>query len=911
MPRDTPRLTVHVDNDAAHHSGRSFELALEIAGSVLIASAGAGQTCALTLGADPVIEAHGPNAASTLLRALAGAQLRGSERRRGDHEARLLEPIRETANGTREVRTSADGVAVLGPLHPPADHIAPLILVAAPREVGNVTLLDDRRSRALAISSLDDLRNQWQDLRVDGAPEMTVAAPTSPTGDRVNTPDEETRGQTLISDRLTRELGAAGALGLVIVPAVLAIDGFLAARTERGLLLICALLPVVIGVITRRFGFALLSWMLGTIASGALTSLLLARRTLGSTLAGGWRPTGATVDGARQALREAARMVQNEASPLPVRPGLVLIAGAGLWFLGTLMDASAFRLGSTGDAVAPALGAVVLAGILGPGDHRSATALAFAVGVAVFVIAHQQHTVTASGWLGNRLPSSWRPLAASGIAAILALALAGVVAPRLPGYGDPPLANLDLDASHAPRQVISPLVSLAAQLGEQSNVEMFVVRAPTAAYWRLTGLERFDGTRFSIRGERGRDEPDPPVAGRPLQHRVEILGLRGSPWVPVAYRAADIDGPGRPRLRGSTRTARIDRSTRTGDVYDVTAMLPIVVDPGPEPIGTERPGDPLLLHSPISPAAAELAERFAAQYPGQPYRQLVSLQQWFRAQFVYDLGVGPPQGDNALDDFLFRTRTGFCQHFATAFAALARSLGYPARVGVGFVPGERQDDGSWLVRGRDAHAWPEVWVAGLGWVAFEPTPGRGVPAWAPDGVVTPVDAGGIPVPTAPPATTPLPLTTSPPSTPTTVPTPAGDEQGVGWWAWALLLAGASLVAVGVLRQRRNAWRRSEPDGMVAGAWAASARQFGRHHGRWRADESAPGLRGTHRATPARVGGARSPRACGVGRHRRLRSGTSQCRRRPPRHRAARCARPGRSPDGPAPPAVPEHARAGR
>lgn len=668
---------------------------------------------------------------------------------------------------------------------------------------------------------------------------MSVVAPTSPKGDRVETTGPEATGQTLISDRLVRELGAAGALALVVVPAVLAVDGFLAARTERGLFLICALLPLVVGVFTRRFGFALLSWMLGTIASGALTALLLARRTLGETLAGGWRPTGTTLDGARQVLREAARLVQNEAAPLPVRPGLVLMAGTGLWFLGTLMDASAFRLGSTGDAVAPALGAVVLAGILVPGDHRPAIALAFAVGVAVFVIAHQQHTVTASGWLGNRLPPSWRPLAASGAAAALALALAGGVAPRLPGYGDPALAKLDLDASRAPRQVISPLVSIAAQLGEQSNVEMFVVRAPTAAYWRLTGLERFDGTRFSIRGERGRDEPDPPAAGRPLPHRVEILGLRGSPWVPVAYRASDIDGPGRPRLRGSTRTARIDRSTRTGDVYDVTALLPVVSDPGPEPIGTQRPGDPLLLDSPISPAAAALAERFAAQYPGEPFRQLVSLQQWFRSEFVYDLGVGAPQGDNALDDFLFRTRTGFCQHFATAFAAMARSLGYPARVGVGFVPGERQDDGSWLVRGRDAHAWPEVWVAGLGWVAFEPTPGRGVPSWAPDGVVAPVDDDGGSVPTLPPATTASPVTTTPSLTSTTVPVPAPGDRGVGWWAWALLAVGAAVLGVGVLRQRRVAWRRSEPEAVVAGAWDASARQFGRHHGKWRPDESAP------------------------------------------------------------------------
>lgn len=58
---------------------------------------------------------------------------------------------------------------------------------------------------------------------------------------------------------------------------------------------------------------------------------------------------------------------------------------------------------------------------------------------------------------------------------------------------------------------------------------------------------------------------------------------------------------------------------------------------------------------------------------------------------------------------------------------MARSLGIPSRVAIGFTPGELADDGLFHVTGRQAHAWPEVFLAGAGWVSFEPTPGRGAP----------------------------------------------------------------------------------------------------------------------------------------------------------------------------------------
>jgi hypothetical protein len=91
--------------------------------------------------------------------------------------------------------------------------------------------------------------------------------------------------------------------------------------------------------------------------------------------------------------------------------------------------------------------------------------------------------------------------------------------------------------------------------------------------------------------------------------------------------------------------------------------------------------------------------------------------QWFQAQgFTYSLTPERYQGPNALDDFLFRRRTGFCSHYATAFATLMRLAGVPSRVVIGYQGGEYNPHGNYfLVRQNDAHAWCEVWIENKAW----------------------------------------------------------------------------------------------------------------------------------------------------------------------------------------------------
>ena len=95
--------------------------------------------------------------------------------------------------------------------------------------------------------------------------------------------------------------------------------------------------------------------------------------------------------------------------------------------------------------------------------------------------------------------------------------------------------------------------------------------------------------------------------------------------------------------------------------------------------------------------------------------------QWIRAEFAYTLDA-PLSGRNAVDDFLFQRKSGYCENFSSAFVVLMRAAGIPARVVTGYVGGYRNAYGGyWVVRRMDAHAWAEVWLPQRGWVRVDPT----------------------------------------------------------------------------------------------------------------------------------------------------------------------------------------------
>ena len=174
--------------------------------------------------------------------------------------------------------------------------------------------------------------------------------------------------------------------------------------------------------------------------------------------------------------------------------------------------------------------------------------------------------------------------------------------------------------------------------------------------------------------------------------------VRSRPVYPAALaRYIDVGGTVVPRFRAPGRTARVNALFRD-DRYQ--QLWPY------KPMWTE-------------------ADRLTAK-ARSPYEATVTIERWLRTLggFSYDEHPPTPLGVPPLVDFLERSKTGYCQHFAGTMALMLRYLGIPARVAVGFTSGT-WSKGRWTVSDRDAHAWVEAWFAGQGWLTFDPTPGRG------------------------------------------------------------------------------------------------------------------------------------------------------------------------------------------
>ena len=123
-----------------------------------------------------------------------------------------------------------------------------------------------------------------------------------------------------------------------------------------------------------------------------------------------------------------------------------------------------------------------------------------------------------------------------------------------------------------------------------------------------------------------------------------------------------------------------------------------------------------------SPRVRDLARRVTAPVEGR-YDRVRALIGWLGENTTYSIEAPTaPPGREVVDDFLFRTRVGWCEQIASSLVVMARSVGIPARLATGFVPGTRDPlTGRFVVRERDAHAWAEVWFPGIGWQGFDPT----------------------------------------------------------------------------------------------------------------------------------------------------------------------------------------------
>ncbi|MFT0772307.1 transglutaminaseTgpA domain-containing protein [Psychrobacter aquimaris] len=153
--------------------------------------------------------------------------------------------------------------------------------------------------------------------------------------------------------------------------------------------------------------------------------------------------------------------------------------------------------------------------------------------------------------------------------------------------------------------------------------------------------------------------------------------------------------------------------------YDVLQFAQMRIDP----VLTEASRrENLALPNEGSPQSRALAKQLFEQSGSDPVRYIAAIEQWInRTDFRYTLS--PPRlNTNRIDEFLFETKAGFCEHYSSSFTFMLRAAGIPARVVAGYQGGEPSRNGNvWEVRQMDAHAWTEVWLEGQGWVRVDPT----------------------------------------------------------------------------------------------------------------------------------------------------------------------------------------------
>ncbi len=124
----------------------------------------------------------------------------------------------------------------------------------------------------------------------------------------------------------------------------------------------------------------------------------------------------------------------------------------------------------------------------------------------------------------------------------------------------------------------------------------------------------------------------------------------------------------------------------------------------------------------LDPRIPELTSQITKNAP-TPFDKAVAIENYLRTRFTYTLKLTGKPGDHPLAHFLFETRAGHCEYFASAMAIMLRTLGIPTREVNGFLPGEYNDlGGDYVVRASDAHSWVEVYFPGNGWQTFDPTP---------------------------------------------------------------------------------------------------------------------------------------------------------------------------------------------
>ncbi|MER6996273.1 DUF3488 and transglutaminase-like domain-containing protein [Streptomyces sp. NPDC000410] len=464
-------------------------------------------------------------------------------------------------------------------------------------------------------------------------------------------------------------------------------------------------------------------------------------------------------------LEAGAGDVGRYAIPAPATDGIKLMLVGGVLVIGLAVDALAVTYRSAAPAGLPLLALYSVAAGLSGGGASWLWFLLAASGYLVLLLAEGRDRLSQWGRVFGGAPRGpGRGLAGLGgggahapvrtgrrIGAV-ALGIALVVPVALPAMGGGLLGAAGGGPGEGPGGgdigSVNPVLRLQETLNQPEAREWLKYKTNAGdtsdMYLRLMALDRFDGDSWksatrsltAVPGELPRpDGLGDDVSTTEIRTNISAAREYKQAWLPMPYPATEVRVEGDWRFDAARRTVIGDRGqTVSGLQYSVTGLK---VKPTAQQLArAPRPPAELLREYTEVPATlpAEVRSMAASVTEGaaNDYERAVKLQDWFAVNggFTYDTDVDSGTsgesggGMQALSRFL-KDKAGFCVHFSFAMGAMARSLGIPARIAVGFTPGTRAADGSMSVSNRDAHAWPELYFEGVGWTRFEPTPTRG------------------------------------------------------------------------------------------------------------------------------------------------------------------------------------------
>ncbi|TDC74220.1 transglutaminaseTgpA domain-containing protein, partial [Streptomyces hainanensis] len=458
-------------------------------------------------------------------------------------------------------------------------------------------------------------------------------------------------------------------------------------------------------------------------------------------------------------LRDGAEDIGHYVAPAPATDGIRMMVFGGVLLIGLLVDVLAVTARSAASAGLPLLALYsVAAGVAQEGPGWPYFLLA-AAGYLVLLLAEGRDRLNRWGrFFAGHGPPQGAPAAPRAVPVgprartgrrigVLTLGVAVLAPAALPSLGE---GLLDLDGGRGTGRggsgdviSVNPVVALQDQLNQQQDRAVLSYRTtsaePSEMYLRLIALDEFTGQEWrSSRWYENRVPEAPwPVSGlseevatTAVTTTVEVADYYAQNSLPVPYPATSVETNGQWLFDRGTQTLVTNQRGRTsaGASYEIQHLL---VRPTAAQLA-EAPPPSQELTDYYTRVPGDLPQEVAATALGitssaaTDFDRAVALQDWFTTDggFRYDTSVASGSGTQAIVNFL-QQREGFCVHFAFTMAAMARTLGIPAQVAVGFTPGTRQPGGAYEVGVHNAHAWPELYFQGVGWVRFEPTPGQG------------------------------------------------------------------------------------------------------------------------------------------------------------------------------------------